>query len=88
MSINKEISEKFVLVFLATIMMIVNPLYAEESMQLRGSTDAVRTIPDSREQIRFSFAPLVKFVSPAVVNVYAARQVQQRRSPFAGGSVF
>ena len=38
--------------------------------------------------MRLSFAPLVKRVSPSVVNVYAARQVRQRRSPFAGDPFF
>ncbi|QFR25731.1 hypothetical protein FZX15_06760 [Brucella suis bv. 1] len=33
--------------------------------------------------MQLSFAPLVKETAPAVVNVYAARQVQAR-SPFEG----
>lgn len=31
---------------------------------------AVRRVPDSREQIIFSYAPVVKLAAPAVVNVY------------------
>ncbi|MCJ8309150.1 MAG: trypsin-like peptidase domain-containing protein, partial [Rhizobiaceae bacterium] len=60
---------------------------AETQAQLRG-TDSLRQVPESREQIRFSYAPLVKQIAPSVVNVYAARQVQQRRSPFAGDPFF
>ncbi|RED52508.1 Do family serine endopeptidase [Aestuariispira insulae] len=36
-------------------------------------------VPQSREQIQLSFAPLVKNASPAVVNIYAKKIVQQRR---------
>ncbi|MCW5772954.1 MAG: Do family serine endopeptidase [Rhodospirillaceae bacterium] len=34
------------------------------------------TVPDSREQIRFSFAPVVKRVAPAVVNIRVTPQQQ------------
>ena len=35
-------------------------------------------VPQSKSQITLSFAPLVKQVAPAVVNIYARRIVQQR----------
>jgi len=38
--------------------------------------------PLSREQINMSFAPVVKLVAPAVVNVYTRKVVQQPQSPF------
>jgi Do/DeqQ family serine protease len=44
-------------------------------------------VPDSREAIRFSFAPIVKRVAPAVVNVYATSKVRVR-SPFEGDPFF
>lgn len=37
-----------------------------------------RTLPDNREQIQLSFAPLVKQVAPAVVNIYTTRTVSVR----------
>jgi serine protease Do len=37
-----------------------------------------RAIPQSREQVTLSFAPLVKRAAPAVVNVYTKKRVQQR----------
>lgn len=40
-----------------------------------------RAVPDSRQQITLSFAPLVKQTAPAVVNIYTRRVVQQRMSP-------
>ncbi|NKW10096.1 hypothetical protein HGG76_12915 [Ochrobactrum tritici] len=46
-------------------------------------------MPLSRGDMQLSFAPLVKETTPAVVNVYAARQVQARaQSPFAGDPFF
>jgi Do/DeqQ family serine protease len=35
-------------------------------------------VPDSREEITLSFAPVVRRAAPAVVNIYAKRIVQQR----------
>ncbi len=49
---------------------------------------ATKLVPQSELQIQLSFAPLVKQMAPSVVNVYAARQVRQRRSPFAGDPFF
>ncbi len=46
-------------------------------------------VPQSREDIRLSFAPVVKQVAPAVVNIYVQRRVQQRvASPFMGDPFF
>lgn len=53
-----------------------------------AAPDAAKQIPLSRADMQLSFAPLVKETAPAVVNVYAARQVQQRQSPFAGDPFF
>ena len=66
----------------------VNIVQVVDQAQLRGSVELVRDVPASRAQIQYSFAPLVKQIAPSVVNVYAARQVQQRRSPFAGDPFF
>ena len=38
-------------------------------------------IPDSSEEIKLSFSPLVKRVTPAVVNIFASRMVRQSSSP-------
>ncbi len=61
---------------------------AEQGAVLRGAVGDVRQVPQNKPQILYSFAPLVRQVSPSVVNVYAARQVRQRRSPFAGDPFF
>lgn len=45
-------------------------------------------VPQSREQITLSYAPLVKKTAPAVVNIYTKRVVTQRYSPFIGDPFF
>lgn len=49
---------------------------------------AAETVPQSREDVRMSFAPLVKKTSPAVVNIYAKRVVRDRVSPFFNDPFF
>ncbi|MEM6781215.1 MAG: Do family serine endopeptidase [Pseudomonadota bacterium] len=44
--------------------------------------------PQSREQVMLSFSPVVKRVSPAVVNIYTKRVVTRRVSPFMGDPFF
>ncbi|MFD2239044.1 DegQ family serine endoprotease [Aureimonas populi] len=52
-----------------------------------AQAEAEPRVPESRAEIQLTYAPLVRQTAPAVVNVYAARQVQ-RRSPFAGDPFF
>ncbi len=47
-----------------------------------------QTVPGSRAEMGFSFAPLVREVAPAVVNIYAKRIVAGQDSPFAGDPFF
>lgn len=47
-----------------------------------------RQVPRGDAEIKLSFAPLVKKSAPAVVNVYAARTIATRRSPFADDPFF
>ena len=57
---------------------------------LRGGDAAgtpARRVPFGQAEMQLSFAPLVREVSPAVVNVYASQQVAAR-SPFAGDPFF
>ncbi|MGK9055446.1 DegQ family serine endoprotease [Neorhizobium sp. CSC1952] len=46
-----------------------------------------KAVPQSRQEMQLSFAPLVKQTTGAVVNVYAERVVQ-RLNPFAGDPFF
>ena len=45
-------------------------------------------VPQSREQIQLSYAPIVKRVAPAVVNVYAKRVVKEQASPLFADPFF
>lgn len=49
---------------------------------------AETSVPSSPAEISLSFAPVVKAAAPAVVNIYATRIVQARRSPFADDPFF
>lgn len=49
---------------------------------------AQTVVPDSEAEVALSFAPVVKAAAPAVVNIYATRVVQERRSPFADDPFF
>jgi Do/DeqQ family serine protease len=49
---------------------------------------ADKTVPQNLAELRFSFAPLVKKVEPAVVNVYASRVEQAPRNPLFDDPVF
>jgi len=64
--------------FLCTAMFsgMVMPLHAQTA------TDTAKQLPATRSELQLSFAPLVKQTAGAVVNVYAAHEVQTR-SPFA-----
>ena len=45
-------------------------------------------VPQSEIEIKLSFVPLVKQAAPAVVNIYAKRIIEERRSPFSRDPVF
>jgi len=47
-----------------------------------------RVTPESPEQVRLSFAPVVKRAQPAVVNVYASRVEQTPRNPLFDDPIF
>jgi len=65
-----------ILLAVPLVFALVSPAIAEE-----------RTVPQSRAEMQLSFAPLVKQVENAVVNVYAERVVE-RRSIFDGDPFF
>ncbi len=45
-----------------------------------GTPKAEKVIPPSREAVQYSYAPLIREVAPAVVNIYTTRMVQRSRS--------
>ncbi len=66
----------------ASLGIVTVPSWAQEPQSAPA-----KQIPLNRGDMQLSFSPLVKETTPAVVNVYAARQVQAR-SPFAGDPFF
>lgn len=62
------------------------------ALTVQGPSDAVlaqtRQVPESREQISLSFAPLVKKSAAAVVNVYGARVEKRPQNPFMDDPFF
>jgi serine protease Do len=58
-------------------MLLTPPLTPDAGAQ----ETAQRQAPTSREQLLLSYAPVVKQVAPAVVNIYATRIVRERRLP-------
>lgn len=47
-----------------------------------------RIVPDTKGQMQLSFSPVVKKVSPAVVNIYTKRVVERRSNPFMNDPFF
>ncbi len=52
------------------------------------SLGAQTRVPASPAEMRLSFAPVVKQAAPAVVNIYAKRVTQARRTPFMNDPFF
>jgi len=57
---------------------------------LANANAQLKQVPTSKEQVVFSYAPLVKKVSPAVVNIYTKKKVkvQSGFSPFMNDPLF
>ncbi len=47
-----------------------------------------RAVPESRQQVTLSFAPVVQRATPAVVNVYGIRVERRQRNPFMDDPFF
>ncbi len=60
------------------------------SLLLAGCVDAAaqQQVPETSQQIHLSFAPVVRTVAPAVVNIYSRRVVQTRTSPLFNDPFF
>ncbi len=72
----RALSRLFVLAA-ALLVAAAAPVLAEE-----------KAVPESRQEIEISFAPLVKKTAPAVVNIYARRVVRQQASPLFDDPIF
>jgi len=66
-------------VFLASAM-IAALLLPPTALAETAPQDSLQTVPQSREQVTLSFAPIVKQTAPAVVNVYSRKVVKTREA--------
>ena len=57
-------------------------------LDLPADAEPQRVVPESQVAIKQSYAPVVKRVAPAVINVYVSRKVKQIVSPFADDPFF
>jgi Do/DeqQ family serine protease len=65
--------------FFIGLLSLYTPAFAQETA----------SVPSSQEQVKLSFSPLVKKVSPAVINIYTKRVVTTRAvSPFMNDPFF
>lgn len=60
------------------VLTIAAALFAT-ALTSQGGVAQTRTVPQTREEVRLSFAPTVRSVVPAVVNVYGSRTDRTRR---------
>lgn len=51
-------------------------------------TEPTRVLPETREDIQISFAPVVRQVSPAVVNIYTRKTVKTQTNPLFNDPIF
>lgn len=65
-------------------------LLVTEAAVAQAKSDDLRLVPQLAQEVKLSFAPIVKNVAPAVVNVYASRKVVEQRqiSPFFNDPFF
>ena len=58
------------------ILLLISPPISQ-----RAAAEEAKAVPESRQQIELSYAPLVKKTAPAVVNIYTRTVVRQQVSP-------
>jgi serine protease Do len=63
-------------------------LMAAFALAASGAAAQEQAVPQSRAEIELSFAPIVKQVAPAVVNIYTRRVIETRVSPFFNDPFF
>jgi Do/DeqQ family serine protease len=72
---------------ISAITVFVVALFALGAPSARAQNAVDRQVPSSMGQLQLSFAPIVKRVAPAVVNVYAAHVVENQ-NPFMSDPFF
>jgi Do/DeqQ family serine protease len=73
------------------VVRILTALLVSSQVSWAATAPAVsqeRRVPVSPTELRLSYAPIVQRVQPAVVNVYAAKMVQQTHNPLLDDPIF
>ena len=76
-SMTKHVSKLLagvIILLAALLILMMSPLYQSQA-QIWSAPD--KQVPETREQVQMSYAPLVRDVAPAVVNVYTKKTVQR-----------
>lgn len=63
-------------------------LFCAPAVAAPAAGDEPRQVPQSRQDVLLSFAPVAKKAQPSVVNVYASRIEKQRRNPLFDDPIF
>ena len=71
-----------------TVLRTASAIGVLAALAMAAPVAAQSQVPQSREQIMLSFAPVVRKAAPAVVNIYTQTVVERRVSPFAGDPFF
>jgi len=73
--------KKYTLIVLVSFvaLMAATPSFSQSSESV---------VPQTREDIKMSFAPIVKHVAPSVINIYTKRMVTRNVSPFMNDPFF
>lgn len=77
MSMTKHVSKLLAVIVLALaalLILLMSPLYQAQA-QLWPTPE--KQVPQTQQQVQMSYAPLVREVAPAVVNVYTKKTVQR-----------
>ena len=71
------------------VLLCFGALFIALGMPSASQAEAInKSVPSSAASMQMSFAPLVKQVAPAVVNIYTTRTVNQAISPFMNDPFF
>ena len=73
---------------LPRLLLLAGLLVSPSLVQAQSIIDAPREVPETREQIQLSFAPLVREAAPAVVNIFTSKQVRRPVNPLFNDPFF
>ncbi|HCI46579.1 MAG TPA: serine protease [Rhodospirillaceae bacterium] len=73
---------------LLAALLVLLPITAQTHAQAQTLIEEPKAVPQTREQIQLSYAPLVREAAPAVVNIYTSKQVRRPVNPLFNDPFF